>query len=444
MASEQHYWTSPVGRRRALRNAGAVGLGLAGLALVGCSSSKDKDAGAGATAPGVIGGTPVAGSKAAPESGGTLRIAVPADLDTFDVIAAPNAKTYSSFGGYVYPRLFKFAIGDGVAASGTLDGDLIDKWEHPDDLTYVMHVRQGMKWDKRAPTNGRQVNAEDVVASWKYFAAKSFYKNDLVNALNKQAAVTDIKAIDAATVEMKLAIPDAAVLAIASSWSDMWVMPAEAFNGGFDPAKEWRGAGPFLLTKHQPSVGYTFERNPDYYDAPRPYVDRIEQSIIPDVAQLESQFAAKNLHFGVPADSVVEMHKRLPGTRIDVLETPAFGHNLGHGLRPDSPFHDVRVRRALNMLIDRKTMIEVQAEPGRMEALGVKLGSYWNTPSAPAMEPSSSIRTARTLVRRHSICSTTRRKRRSSWTQPVSPTRGKSRSRSRRTRTAANSLVSQR
>jgi len=307
-------------------------------------------------------------------------MAVQADVDTFDVIAAANAKTSTAFGGFVYPRLFKFEPGDGVAASGKLTGDLISKWEHPDDLTYVLHVRQGMKWDKRAPTNGRQVNAEDVVASYKYFAAKSFYKNDLVNALSKTAAVKDIKAIDAATVEMKLAVPDAAVLAISASFLDLWIMPAEAFNGGFDPAKESRGAGPFILTKHQPSVGFTFERNPDYYDAPRPYVDRVEQGVIPDAAQVEAQFAAKKLHFGVPADSVVDMNKRLSGTRIDVLEPSAGGTNIGVSLRPGSPFLDVRVRRAMNMLLDRKTIIEVFNEPQKAEAQGAKLGRYWNTP----------------------------------------------------------------
>ena len=384
MNEHSGYWgRQRISRRAALRSAGIGLAGVSAAALIGCSSSsKDPPAGAGATTPGgavIIPGNAPA-KKGAPESGGTLRIAVQADVDTFDVIAAPGGKTYANFGGYVYPRLFKFATGDGVPASGKLEGDLIAKWEHPDDLTYVLHVRQGMKWDKRAPTNGRQVNAEDVVASWKYFADKSFYKNDLVNALNKNAPIKDIKAINATTVEMKLAVPDAAVLAISATWSDLWVMPAEAYNGGFDPAKESRGAGPFLLTKHQPSVGFTFDRNPDYYDAPRPYVDRIEQSIIADVAQLEAQFAAKKLHFGMQQDSVIELQKRLPGTRVDVLEPSAAGGNIGLGLRTGSPFLDVRVRRAMNMLLDRNTIIDVISEPKKVEALGAKMGRYWNTP----------------------------------------------------------------
>ena len=74
------------------------------------------------------------------------------------------------------------------------------------------------------------------------------------------------------TVRVDLAIPDAAVLAI-GKLGDLAIMPSEAFNGGFDPTVEWRGSGPFLLTKYSPSVGLTFERNPDHWDQPRPYVD---------------------------------------------------------------------------------------------------------------------------------------------------------------------------
>ena len=57
---------------------------------------------------------------------------------------------------------------------GTSRAKLIEQWEHPDALSYVLHVRKGMKWDRRAPTSGRQVNAQDVVDNWNYFADKSF------------------------------------------------------------------------------------------------------------------------------------------------------------------------------------------------------------------------------------------------------------------------------
>ena len=373
-------WDARLSRRRLLRAGAALGLGLGGAALVGCGGEEAADAPAPAAAP-PKGGSPAA-APATPQvqPGGVLRIAAQADIDTYDVLKAPNSKTAGFFGQYVYPRFFKFAVGFGQPAAGTVEGDLIERWEQPDELTYIMHVRRGMKWDRRPPTSGRQVNATDVTASWDYYKAVSFYRADLANEVNKEAAVKEIVAIDDMTAKMNLVRPDAAVLAIAATWSDLWAMPNEAYTGGFDPAKDWRGAGPFLLADHRPSVGLTFKKNPDYYGLPRPYVDGIELAIIPDAAQLEAQFAAKNLHYGLPEEIIVGLHKQLKGTRIDLFSAVVAGNNLGYGMKPGSPFLDVRVRRAMNMLIDRATIIDVMSNPKDLEGLGVKLGRYWNTP----------------------------------------------------------------
>ncbi|MBM3139046.1 MAG: ABC transporter substrate-binding protein [Chloroflexi bacterium] len=374
-----------MGRRRLLAGTVTLGAGLAGAALVGCAGeeAEEKAAPAAGTAAPAGQAAPAKATAVAaeqPQSGGTLRIAVQADVDTFDAIKAPNAKTSSYFAGYVYPRLFKFTPGVGKPAPGTLQGDLIERWEQPDPLTYILHVRKGMKWDQRPPTSGRAVNAQDVVDSWKYFKEVSFYRGDLANDVNKAAPVKTITAVDTQTAKMELAIADAAVLAVSANFLDLWQMPSEAYNGGFDPAKEWRGAGPFLLTQHRPSVGFTFKKNPDYYGAPRPYVDTIESAILPDTAQLEAQFAAKNVYHGVPEDSIVALHKQNKGTRIDLGSPTATGSNLGYDLRTGSPFLDVRVRRALNMLLDRNTIIDVMSNPKDLEGIGVKLGRYWNTP----------------------------------------------------------------
>jgi len=371
------------GRRRALARGATVGLGLAGASLLGCAGEDEPSAPAPAATPAGA-AAPKAPATAAvaeqPLPGGTLKIAVQADVDTFDPIKAPNGKTSGYFAGFVYPRLFKFVPGVGKPAPGTLEGDLIERWEQPDPLTYILHVRKGMKWDQRPPTSGRQVNAKDVVDSWSYFKEVSFYRGDLANSVNKAAPVDGITAVDDLTARMTLVFPDAAVLAVAANFLDFWQMPSEAYSGGFDPAKEWRGAGPFLLAQHRPSVGFTFKKNPDYYGAPRPYVDTIEQAILPESAQLEAQFSAKNLHYGVPEDSIVALHKQNKGTRIDLGTPTGSGSNLGVGLRPGSPFLDVRVRRAFNMLLDRNTIIDVMSSPGELEAIGVKLGRYWNTP----------------------------------------------------------------
>ena len=47
---------------------------------------------------------------------------------------------------------------------------MAESWEiSPDQLTLTFKLRQGVKWDSRAPTNGRALDAQDVIKSWEKF-----------------------------------------------------------------------------------------------------------------------------------------------------------------------------------------------------------------------------------------------------------------------------------
>ena len=51
------------------------------------------------------------------------------------------------------------------------------------------------------------------------------------------------------------------------------ILPAD-YAGNF--AEKPVGTGLFKLISYRPQEGATFERNPDYWDAPKPYLDRLE------------------------------------------------------------------------------------------------------------------------------------------------------------------------
>ena len=48
-----------------------------------------------------------------------------------------------------------------------LDGELAESWEFPDPDTCILHIRQGVNWQNKAPVNGRELNADDVVFNFK-------------------------------------------------------------------------------------------------------------------------------------------------------------------------------------------------------------------------------------------------------------------------------------
>ena len=54
----------------------------------------------------------------------------------------------------------------------TYTGELAESWETPDPLTYVFHIRQGVHWHNKAPVNGRELTADDVVYTYQRITAQ--------------------------------------------------------------------------------------------------------------------------------------------------------------------------------------------------------------------------------------------------------------------------------
>lgn len=377
-------WPIKNQRRRLLINA-VVGLGT-GAILAACSSDSADDA----TDSAPVGATAAANTTPSGQAkpGGILRGSLAKDVATLDPLTASSGET-AQLASYTYSRLLKFKSGQGAFADGTLAGDVAESWEQPDDLTLILRLRPGMELDSRPPTNGRTLTTEDVVLSWQKYEEDSAFKGNLSHAANKFAPISSLRAIDDQTIEIKTAAPDAQLLAGLGFKFNLWILPKEAFNGGFDPSNTMRGTGPWLLDQHQSSVSFSFKKNPNYYGGPeRPLLDGINLPIIQDTAQLAAQFKAKNIHIGnVPTSDMVSLHKDVSGSRIIVDAPAAGGPTISFGFRENSPFRDKRVRQAVSMLIDRDTFIEVFSDLQSFQGAGVKMRGYWSAPYGAGFGP---------------------------------------------------------
>ena len=371
-------WAAPISRRRMLATTGAGMSGVLAAALIGCSAGNKTPAAAPAG--------PSAATKAAPvsdkpKSGGTIKYALGSDLESLDptIYRGTNTSTHQA---NVYSQLFVFETGDGKPSSGKVVGDLAATCELPDPTTLIVHLNPKAKFDQREPLNGRVVNAEDVVQTWKRVAANATLAPNISNARNKEAPVVAIEAVDPSTVRIKLARPDALLMPILAT--NLNVIPAEGASGKIDLTKEMRGTGPFVLERYQRSVAIEFKRNPTWHGGPdRPYVDGIKVSLVPDRAQMEVQFRSKNLHFGaVSAENIPQFARDLKDSEIAVGAPNHRSGNFGPSYAPGQPWHDVRVRRAVSMSMDRDKFAEVLFNPKDYDALGVKLTVRWNAPFA--------------------------------------------------------------
>ncbi len=379
-------------RRRLL---GVAGTGVAAAWLAACGDSK-KPGGAqteGVTGVATPGGAAPATTVVQVQTGGIFRSLIDEEPATLDPIA-PSGGVGAQLGAFTYSRLLRFKAGKNALADGSVEGDIVSRWEQPDAGTLVMTLRDGVKLDPRAPTNGRVLTAEDIVTTWETFAAKGTYRTDLANAASKDAPITSVRAVDGKAIEFKLAQPDAQLLTTLASRFGLWILPKEAFSGGFDTKTEMRGSGPWLLEKYTPAVGFSFKKNPNYWESGHPLLDGVELPVVMDTAQAEAQFKAKNIHGGpalgggaVSETNILTFKKDLKDTRIDLHAPQLIGPTLAFGYREGSPFRDKRVRQAVSLLIDRDTFIEVFTNLKAFQDAGVKMKGYWATPLSAGWGP---------------------------------------------------------
>ena len=87
----------------------------------------------------------------------------------FDPHLTLNFKTNTTL-SFVYSTLVRYKVGADVRpGTFTMEPHLAERWEQPDDTTYIFHLRQGVKWHNKPPLNGRELVAEDVKFTYDRF-----------------------------------------------------------------------------------------------------------------------------------------------------------------------------------------------------------------------------------------------------------------------------------
>ncbi len=289
-----------------------------------------------------------------PKRGGTLRM-VGFEPPTFDIHSSVSFQTQLT-SSFVHRSLFKFVNGSQYGASDfTLVPDIAEKAEvSMDGRTYTITLRKGIRWEKRAPTNGRELVAADVKYTWDRALKKSAFANLL-------GRIEGVETPDAYTVRVRLADAYAPFLHnLGEPWNAILPREVEDKLGDFKAAESMIGCGPFVLEKYEPGVKAIFARNPDYYEKGRPYLDRVEWLFVKDRATQLSLFRAGQVEMPyydgrIPRSEVAAFKKSNPANPVQFWDWLAV---RSLAFRTDkAPFSDVRVRRAFSLALDRKKWV---------------------------------------------------------------------------------------
>ena len=389
------YWTRAltqrVARRRALTAGGGLAIGAALLAACGGSGSSGgntPDKSRLVTKPVDTSGQAV--------RGGIWPQVVTSDAPSLDPMGAGRRPFEEA--SHVYSRLLRYKIGTADnPPRGDPEPDAAVSWEMSADQTQLtLKLRPNMKFDARPPTNGRVLNANDVKFSWERFTKISPSRTDASNALNPDAPIVSVQAPDATTVVIKVAAPYAPLLKMLAYFRWISILPVEA-DGGFDPRRDMRGSGPWLLNKYEPGVVFEYRKNPNFYDiANRPFLDGKDRYVVPEYATALSQLKAGGIwsyssgpgtgNTLVRAEDAVATKRQVPRLMMlanDILDTDRKQLVLGFSGRDNSPLRDERVRHAVSLLLDRDAWIDAFFNVSGLAKDGLTVSQRWEstTPS---------------------------------------------------------------
>ena len=298
----------------------------------------------------------------APKRGGVITIRA-WDPPHFDPMLTTAYRVHIPI-TFTHSRLLKHRAG-GTVAPGTfaLEGDLAESWSQPSETTYVFKLRRGVKWQPKPPVNGRELTADDVVYSVnRFMTVKGNPSAYMLRALDK------VEATDRQTVKFTLKEPFAWFLDVIANPMSLPIVAREVIDklGDMKKAEAVVGSGPWMLDSYKPNQGMSFVRNPNYYVANQPYIDRVEIVIDEDNASRVASFLSGKYDIGfefpgsIPRSDWVQIKDTLRQRR-PTLRTVEYVNNVEThiSLRTDQkPFSDVRVRQAMSLALDRQEVID--------------------------------------------------------------------------------------
>ena len=222
-------------------------------------------------------------------------------------------------------------------------GDLAETWETPDPVTYLFHLRSGVKFH-----DGRPLTSADV----KYTFDSIIDGSVTTSKRGSLRLVKSIDAPDAATVIFHLSEPNAGFLTDICRPA-FGVVPAGA---GSDAEEHPIGTGPFRFVSAQQDDNVVLERNAAYFAAPAK-IEQVRFRVVPEavVRALELRKGTADLEMSSLAPDMIPVLRQQPS--LDVTEQP--GTNYAYvAFNFENPVLARReVRQALALATNREEII---------------------------------------------------------------------------------------
>ncbi len=265
----------------------------------------------------------------------------------------------------IYNRIVEFERGGTKVVPG-----LAERWDiSKDGLTYTFYLRKGVKWhDTRAFKPTREMNADDILfmfeRQWK--EDNPFFKvtspnHSYFGDMGLPKLLKSVEKVNDYTVKITLDKPEAPFLsnlampfaAVQSKeYADAMLKAGTPEKIDQDPI----GTGPFSLVQYQKDAIIRYKAFPAYFGG-KAKIDDLIYAITPDASVRWAKLQKAECHV-MPYPNPADLEAIRKDPTVQVIEQA--GLNVGYLAynTTKKPFDDVRVRKAINMSINKKAIID--------------------------------------------------------------------------------------
>ena len=261
-------------------------------------------------------------------------------------------------------------------ATGTVVGGNAESWDISDDGTvYTFHLRDGLKW-----SDGSDLTANDYVYAMQrvldpatggqYVDILTAYIKNAEEYYSGEATADDlgIKAIDDQTLEITLIQPTSFFVDLLTMWvfdpvqqatieanGDQWTASADTYICN----------GPFKITEMNMGESMVLEKNENYWDAENVTLEKLTLRYVLDTSTALTAYESGEVDGirNIPSAD----YARLKAENAGVQTVPNYGTVWYNINCSKEPYNDPLVRKALNLAIDRESIInnvvQVDATP---------------------------------------------------------------------------------
>lgn len=350
---ESNYWKR-VSRKRLSRRAvlgagAATALGAAAAVVVGCGS--DNGDGTGRTP------RPSPGAPGSPVPGGTITWGRAVNVLGID----PHIDlTGLDIDFLLYSYLYSW---NGIEEELILN-NLALEFEQPDPehLEFIFTLRPGVKVHPAGPVPGAEITSEDCKQSF-------IRRGTSITAPDKRFPRKIAGSASKDDLEASLLTPEPHIFrftmkepfvpAIREMANPTWaIVPAGVLAEYNSLSQVAFGSGPFMLEEFRGSERIVLRKHPDYFLAPRPWLDGITYIVITDNSSLLSAFKSGQHDINGSVLNKADAEDLQRNENIVVVKNPSLFYPVIH-FKIKPPFDDIRVREAVDRALDRDEIIDV-------------------------------------------------------------------------------------